>query len=358
MNIEQQQRLSANIHLLGDLLGDTIVEQEGRAIYELEEAIRSLSKAWRGGDDAAGDQIDSIVSALVDDLPRTLAVLKAFTTYFQLVNLAEDEQRVQILRERAQEAQATGVPMRETLAEAVARLKAEGITAAEMQAILRRLFIVPVITAHPTETKRQAILTKLKTIAQTLHALNQGDLLPLEQSEMMDRLREDVVLLWQSDETRDRPPTVMDEVRTGLYFFEATLYGLLPVIYDEVARALASAYPDQPFEIPSFLRYGSWIGGDRDGNPFVTLATTEEALRTMKETILRLYNVAVDDLYNHLIPAVTRAGVSEEFMNSIVQDFTLVPEDEVEVLERFQDGAVPAEADHDVPPAARDACGK
>jgi len=322
--------------MLGDLLGETIIEQEGRAVFELEEQIRTLSKNWRAGDDKAGEQIKALMPALVDDLAKALAVLKAFTTYFQLVNLAEDEQRIQVLRSRAGEAQTTGVPVRETLAEAVARLKDEGVTATAMRAILSELFIRPVITAHPTETKRQAILTKLKTIATALRDLHRGDLLPLEADESMDRLREDIVLLWQSDETRDRPPTVLDEVRTGLYFFEATLYNLLPEIYDELGRALAAAYPGEAFELPAFLRYGSWIGGDRDGNPFVTLEVTEEALRTMKEAILRLYNVAVDELYHHLIPATTRVAVSPELMSSIVEDFQLVPENEVEVLERFR----------------------
>ena len=332
----QQQQLSANIHMLGDLLGETIIEQEGREIFELEEQIRGLAKAWRGGDAAAGEQIKALIPDLVDDLPKGLAVLKAFTTYFQLVNLAEDEQRTEVLRRRTADAQTTGVPGRESLAEAVARLKNEGVSAAQMRTILGQLFICPVLTAHPTETRRQAILTKLRTIAGSLRRYSREDLLPLEMDELMDRLREDILLLWQSDETRDRPPTVLDEVRTGLYFFEATLYHLLPEIYDEFGRALALAYPGEQFEIPTFLRYGSWIGGDRDGNPFVTVAVTEETLRTMKETILTLYNVSVDDLYHHLIPAVTRAGVSDELMASIGEDFKLVPPNEVEVLERFR----------------------
>lgn len=169
MNVEQQQqKLSANIHLLGDLLGDTIIEQEGRDLFELEEQVRGLAKAWRGGDAAAGEQIKSLIPDLVDNLPKALAVLKAFTTYFQLVNLAEDEQRTEILRRRTADAQATGVPGRESLAEAVARLKNEGVTADEMRATLRQLFICPVLTAHPTETWRQAILTKLRTIAASL----------------------------------------------------------------------------------------------------------------------------------------------------------------------------------------------
>ncbi|MBE2240367.1 MAG: phosphoenolpyruvate carboxylase [Caldilineaceae bacterium] len=336
MNELQQQRLSANIHLLGNVLGETIIEQEGHDIFELEEQIRALSKRWRTGDPAAGAAIKALMPGLIDDLPRALAVLKAFTTYFQLVNLAEDEQRVEILRDRAREAQMTGVPMRETLAESVAKLRDEGLSEAEVQHILDELFIVPVLTAHPTETKRQTILAKLSTLSDTLEQITTPGLLPSEERELMEQLREDIVLLWQSDETRDRPPTVLDEVRTGLYFFEVTIFHLIPKIYEELERVLAEVFPGAQFRIPPFLRYGSWIGGDRDGNPFVTLAVTEETLRTMKETVLKQYNLAVDDLYQHLIPAVTRVEISDELRESIVADFKIVPENEVEVLERFR----------------------
>jgi phosphoenolpyruvate carboxylase len=332
----QQQRLSANIHMLGNLLGEAIIEQEGQAVFELEEKIRALSKAWRSGDLQSGAEIQALMPSLIADLPHGLAVLKAFTTYFQLVNLAEDEQRIQILRDRGHEAQITGVPMRETLAESMMTLSNEGFSAEAVQRILDELYIMPVLTAHPTETKRQTILTKLRTIASTLEQITKGGLLPTEEQELMERLREDIVLLWQSDETRDRPPTVLDEVRTGLYFFEATLFTLIPQIYAELERSLAEVYPGVKFRIPSFLRYGSWIGGDRDGNPFVTVAITEEALRTMKETILRQYSIAVEDLYQHLIPAITRVGVSQELMESIAADFKLVPANEVDVLDRFR----------------------
>ena len=336
MNESQQQRLSANIHMLGNVLGETIIEQEGQAIFDLEEEIRALSKAWRSGEVEAGESIKALMPELIADLPRALAVLKAFTTYFQLVNLAEDEQRVEILRDRAREAETAGVPMRETLEESIAKLYNEGLTADDVQHILDELFIVPVLTAHPTETKRQTILTKLSTISATIESLTAPGLLPTEESELMEQLREDIVLLWQSDETRDRPPTVLDEVRTGLYFFEVTLFNLIPKIYDELERGLAQVFPGVKFRIPPFLRYGSWIGGDRDGNPFVTLEVTEEALRAMKETVLKQYNVAVDDLYQQLIPATTRIGISDELRESIAADLKLVPEDEIEVLERFR----------------------
>ena len=229
-----------------------------------------------------------------------------------------------------------GVPMRETLEESIAKLHNEGLSAEGVQHILDELFIVPVLTAHPTKTKRQTILTKLRTISNTLEALTTPGLLPTEDRELMEQLREDIVLLWQSDKTRDRPPTVLDEVRTGLYFYEATLFNLIPKIYEELERGLALVFPGVAFRIPPFLRYGSWIGGDRDGNPFVTLEVTEEALRAMKETVLKQYNVAVDDLYQQLIPAITRIGISAELRESIAADLKLVPESEVEVLERFR----------------------
>lgn len=336
MNEAQQQRLSANIHLLGDMLGETIIEQEGQAVFELEEQIRALAKAWRAGDASAGEAIKALMPSLIEDLPRTVAVLKAFTTYFQLVNLAEDEQRIEILRDRAREAQMTGVPMRETLYESIARLRNEGFSAEDVQRILDNLYIVPVLTAHPTETKRQTILTKLRTISDTLEQITTPGLLPSEERELRERLREDIALLWQSDETRDRPPTVMDEVRTGLYFYEVTIFKLIPKIYEELERSLAEVYPGVKFRIPSFLRYGSWIGGDRDGNPNVTLSVTEETLRAMKETVLKQYNIAIDELYQHLIPAITRVNISDELRESIAADLKLVPEEEVEVLERFR----------------------
>ena len=336
MTTEPQDRLRSTIRLLGNLLGETIIEQEGQAIYDLEEEIRSLSKAWRSGDRSSLARIEAMLPELMSDLPRALAMLKAFTTYFQLVNLAEEQQRVYILRERARAAYTQGVPMAETIAHAVRRLQEEGATADDVRRLLKDLFIMPVFTAHPTESKRRTILQKLKSIANALDALEQPDILPPTEEEITQQIRENIVLLWQSDETRDRPPTVMDEVRNGLYYFESTLFHLVPQIYREVERALAEYYPGETFALPTFLRYGSWVGGDRDGNPFVTVETTEEALREHKESILRLYNIDVDELYHHLSQASTRVGFSQELLDSIERDFTLVPKDEIEVLERFR----------------------
>ena len=328
-------RLRQKIRLLGDLLGETIVEQEGAELFALEEEIRQLAKARRAGDAEATGRILARVESLVADVDRAMGVLKAFTTYFQLVNLAEEEQRVRVLWKRARQAEQEGRPMRETIAAAIQTLRQEGLSGQEVQSLLQELVIMPVFTAHPTEAKRRAILLKLHRLSQLLYELDFHRLLPSEERERVERIQEIVTALWQSDETRERRPTVLDEVRQGLYFFETTLFDLLPRIYRELRRALEQAYPGESFSLPPFLRYGSWMGGDRDGNPFVTLQVTEETLREHKGRALRLYAARVEALYNHLTMARTRVGFTQEFLRSLEADLALVPQSELAVLERF-----------------------
>jgi len=328
-------RLRQTIRTLGNLLGETIIEQEGQTVFDLEEELRALTKAQRGGDTDAGARLLELTRALAQDGERTEAVLKAFTTYFQLINLAEEQQRVRVLRERAGRAQIEKRPMRETIGAAVQALKADGMQAYEMRQMLNDLLIMPVFTAHPTEAKRRTILLKLEALARHLHDLDYSILLPSEEAAILDAIREILVALWQSDENRERRPTVLDEVRQGLYFFERTLFELVPQIYLELSRALEDAWPNESFAIPPFLRYGSWMGGDRDGNPFVTLEVTEAALREQKGQALKLYAQTVENMYGHLSVAKTRMGFSQPFLDSLTEDLKLVPADEMDVLERF-----------------------
>lgn len=336
MATDAQDRLRYWVRTLGNLLGETIVEQEGEATFALEEELRALAKNWRAGEEDAHGQITNLASELVQEPPRALAMLKAFATYFQLVNLAEENQRVHILRQRAVVAAERGIPVSETISHAVRRLQGEGVSAEEMRALVQELLIVPVFTAHPTEAKRRTVLFKLKKMTEILRELDRTDLLPDERVAQEELLRENIVLLWQSDEMRDRPPTVMDEVRHVLYFFETTLFPLLPKIYAEMEKALDECYPEETFEVPVFLRYGSWVGGDRDGNPYVNREITEEALRTHKDVVLEMYKREVEELYNHLTSGVSRIGFSSEFLESVQRDLMLVPASEREVLDRFE----------------------
>ncbi len=329
-------RLRQTIRMMGNLLGETIIEQEGRGVFDLEEEIRSLSKAQRSGDEESGRRIVSITQGLVSEPETIRALLKAFTTYFQLVNLAEERQRARVLREREERARREKQPMRETIAAAVRTLHEEGCSADEVRTLLHDLLIMPVFTAHPTEAKRRTVMLKLRAMTEYIAALDSGTLLPDEEREVVERIQETIVTLWQTDETRDRRPTVLDEVRQGLYYFENTLFDLVPGIYRELETALREVYPGETFEIPVFLRYGSWMGGDRDGNPFVTLGMTEATLREQKSTALTLYTRAVENLYGHLSMARTRMTFSQEFQESLRRDFDLVPPAELEVLERFR----------------------
>ncbi|MCU0502627.1 MAG: phosphoenolpyruvate carboxylase [Anaerolineae bacterium] len=320
---ETRDLLGEQIHLLGDLLGETIREQEGQAVFDLVEAIRGLAKAGRAGDASASRRLLEIV----DDLPvnQARAVVKSFDAYFQLVNLAEEEERVRVVRQRARRAHGQAEPMDETIAAAVDRLAAEGLTAAEVQKLLDDLSIMPVFTAHPTEAKRRTVLTKLRRILDILHDLDFHTPIPSEAEALRDALQEEIVSLWQTDETRWRQPSPIDEVRNGLYFFEDTLFDLTPQLYLDLRTALRHTFPDNSFRIPAFLRFGSWIGGDRDGNPFVTVAVTEETLREHKAMALRLYQRAIDRMHGHLSTS-TRYGISPELAASIEVDAQMFPE--------------------------------
>ena len=342
---EADARLRRTVRQLGNLLGETIVEQEGREIFDLVEELRYLTRAQRQGDEGAGARIEECTARLVDDLDGTRGVLKAFTTYFQLVNLAEEQQRVRILRQRTAHAEEEGRPMPETIAAAVRHLQALGTPRREVDRLLGEMLIQPVFTAHPTEAKRRTILLKLLDLAKLLHDLESRDLLLSEKDAIWEQVRESVVSLWQSDVNRERRPDVLDEVREGLYFFDTTLFDLLPEIYAELRRALDTTYAGEATDedgeepagrLPTFLRYGSWIGGDRDGNPYVTQEVTENA-RSASRISRRseLYRRTVVGMYGHLSVARTRGGFSKEFLDSLAHDLEMAPESDTARLERF-----------------------
>ncbi len=333
-----ERTLSADIRLLGGLLGVTLMDQQGNEHFRLEEQIRQLAKRRRAGDPAAEAHLERLLESIAGDPAATCTILKAFTSWFHLVNLAEMRQRVRVLRTRQRHAEAAGEAMDETILAAVRQLREQGLSAETVQLLLDQLAVLPVLTAHPTESQRRTILDVLRRMDRHLAQLDRADLLSSEREELIRELHDQIVLLWQSDDTRGRRPTVMDEVRNnGLYYFETTLFDVIPQVYRQLRRALEETWPGTTFRIPNFLRYGSWIGGDRDGNPFVTNEVTAETLREHKETILRRYNVETDRLYHQLSPSIRHVRVSAELLASLQQDFALAPEDEHDVLHRFDE---------------------
>ena len=328
--------LKSVIRTLGDLLGRTIVHQESNATLALVEQIRGLAKTGRLGDQTSLKELRDTVDELVEDEDETDTSIKAFSTYFQLVNLAEEHERVRVLAERAEVAYLTDHPMDETISQALHALKDEGYSPAEVQEMLQRMLIALVFTAHPTESRRHTTRRILRKVSDLLGRLNSKDLHHREADQLKDLLLDHIVLLWQSSTLRDRRPTVMDEVRnTGLYFFKNTLFNLVPRIYEQLESDLAEVFPGYDFDVPAILRYGSWIGGDRDGNPFVTNEVTIEALQAHKKTVLELYRTEVLAMYELLSCSRDRVGFSDAFEASLKTDRELVPEHEFDLLERF-----------------------
>jgi phosphoenolpyruvate carboxylase len=330
---EGRDRLSEQIHQLGDLLGDTLVEQEGRPLFDLVEEVRGLAKAHRAGDATSGERLLARIESL--PLAEARGVVKAFSTYFALVNLAEEQERIRVLRRRAHGAVASGRPMEETIAAALLALREQGVGAGEVRSLVAGLLVMPVFTAHPTEAKRRTVLLKLADVAEALDRLDSGVLTPGETEAEIEALREVIVSLWETEETRHARPTVLDEVRGGLYYIERTLFDLVPEVEAHLARALATTWPGEEFTVPHFLRFGSWIGGDRDGNPNVTPAVTEETLREHHTTVLRLYRRSLERMHGHLSVSEER-GVDDVLLESLERDARLFPDEARRNRERYR----------------------
>lgn len=283
--------LSDTIHLLGDTLGQVIRDQESAAIFDLEEDIRQAAKDRRSGEESAERALSTLVYNL--DIDESHAIAMAFSLYFDLVNLAEDEHRVSVLRDLKREKHPA--PIHDSIGEAIMRLKQNDVSASQIAEILGRLKIELVLTAHPTEAKRRTILSKSRRIAQVLRKIDRPDQLPGEIEALKANLYEEITAFWLTSRQRTDRPSVTDEVRTGLYFVDEVFWEVLPEIYREMALALSQHYP-QVTAHHDWLQLGSWIGGDRDGNPNVTVEVTAETLRLHRGLAVEKHRGQFQDL--------------------------------------------------------------
>ncbi len=270
-----EERLSANIHLLGDTLGKVIRQQAGMKAYLQVEEFRAATKARRSdGDDEIDHVIEEMVDVLSHEQKETLA--RAFTAYFELINIAEALHRIRVTR--ARERETYPAPLDKSIRAAIVEMWRSGVDDEQMRTLMQRLHIELVFTAHPTEAKRRTVLSKLQRIERVLYEMDTRNLLKREERKLSAEIHAEVTNLWLTASTRIAKPTVTDEVRTGLFYFESTIWDVIPDIYREMRNALREYYPR--VEMPNdFLTFASWMGGDRDGNPFVTAEVTAEALR-------------------------------------------------------------------------------
>jgi len=319
---DKDAALRREVNLLGQVLGETLIEQGGRALFEAVETIRELSKRIRGeGRPEDIRRMEEVIRGL--DAGTARSVVKAFSIYFQLVNTAEENHRVR--RKRHYDALPPKHAQRWSLRETIYGLRQRGVAAGQVQDILLKLSIEPVFTAHPTEIKRHTIQRSLRRIARLTEGLERDEAMPRQREDLIRRLREEVTILYQTDAVRPRKPTVIDELESKLFYFEETLFDVLPDIYEEIEGLLTEHYPDSSFEVPPFLRIGSWVGGDQDGNPAATPDTLEEALRLQKERVLQRYLQDVQALIDRLSPSMEQVPVNQEVIASARVEIERMP---------------------------------
>lgn len=315
--------LSEDIHRLGDLLGETLKRLGGERLFALEEEVRALCKQLRTEHSAITEKkLKKLLRSL--SLDEAIGVIRAFSVYFQLANIAEQYHRIR--RKRWYELHTPDAPQRGSLAHTFQTLSTARVTAADLQTVLDKLEIRPVITAHPTEAARRTMLEKHRRISDLLGEFDRQEISAKKLQELKTQLAAEIESIWQSDEVRHVKPTVLDEVGNCLYYFNATLFEELPTMLAELERVLAKHFPGVRLQDGAApLRFGSWIGGDRDGNPYVTPEVTWEALRLMQRQVLRKYEAAVNELGHRISESSRYAPASQELLDSIEQDKPLFP---------------------------------
>ncbi|UQA61653.1 phosphoenolpyruvate carboxylase [Polyangium aurulentum] len=325
MSREVDKPLRSDVRFLGRLLGEVLVEQEGEALFALEEAIRELSIRRRRGPREGRAQAAKQLVRLLGDLTPEQAepVIRAFSVYFRLVNIAEQHHRIRRARSHASEPDAP--PQRGSLAAVMISARKAGVSAEDMRKTIARLTVTLTLTAHPTEAARRTVLEKLYRIARRLEERDRCRLLPREEAEAQDAMREEITTLWQTDEVRREKPTVGDEVKNALWYVEEILWDVMPELPRELGRAFRRAYGEDLGEAPLPLRIHAWPGGDMDGNPNVTPEVVEDALRAYRARGLRRLLVSVRELGSTLSQSSRYVDAPAPLLASLEEDARHMP---------------------------------
>jgi len=376
--------LRRDVRSLGRLLGETLKEQAGQEVFESVEQLRLLAirhrelsepRQSRGGqngplgasDEAQANRVGdetsrgtdrrdqgAVVSATAsrgtaseDELMRqakkivggmtlrqAYEMTKAFAIYFELTNLAETNHRKR--RRRAAEVSSDSPPQPESFRAALSRLRQRGYGWEDAVKLLSQVRVTPVFTAHPTEVARRTVLFKRRRIASALEKLDRLPLPDVEAERLEDAISAEITGLWQSDEVRRRRPTVRDEIKMGLDYFPACLIETLPQVYEEISDAFGRVYGREvlPADLPEVIEFGSWIGGDRDGNPNVTPESTRSALGMARSTILENYIGAVQEMVRRLSMSSRQVGVSDDLRGAVDHYAALMPSIDLDLAVR------------------------
>jgi phosphoenolpyruvate carboxylase len=330
--------LRRDVRSLGTLLGAVLREQAGEDFFAQVEALRQGAIRRRESEarglaaQAAHQSAASLDLVHALSVERATLLTRAFAFYFELINLAETNHRKR--RRMALQLSGQAGHQRGSLEGTLREMRRVGIPAAEALDTLRRVLVAPVFTAHPTEAARRTVMFKRRRIGDFLAALDRIPLPAQEMARLEDLLLAEITTLWQTDEVRSRRPTVYDEIKMGLDYYDVSIFETLPILYAEISAALHAAYDleIEPIDLPQVLSFGSWIGGDRDGNPFVTPQVTRDAIDMARTHLLTYYQRQLDAVIDLLTTSAQQRPVSPELLQRLRSYLDLVRTPEAQIF--------------------------
>jgi phosphoenolpyruvate carboxylase len=321
-SMDTKQLLRREVNFLGKLLGEVLVKQCGEETFRVVEDIRERSKNLRTQfDENQFSDYMLIVKNMEPEIRHN--VIRAFAVYFQLVNIAEQNHRIR--RKKEYDNTFGQMIQQGSIESVIKKFRDENVATSDIQSSIGQISLQLVMTAHPTEASRRTILEAHRRLSDLLlqheeHLLDATPEQDVQRSRLEKRIFNEIMTLWQTDEIRDRKPTVIDEVRNGLFYFDQTLFDVLPDIYAELERCLNKYYPEVTWDVPSFLKFGSWIGGDRDGNPNVTSNFTWDTLHMHRNLALKKYDESLSELVTLFSFSTNLIKPSSELLQSIFVD--------------------------------------
>lgn len=324
--LDVDKPLRRDVHFLGKLLGEVLSEQGGPELLELEEKVRRLAISRRRGPKQERAQASAELARLLRTLPeeKIEPVIRAFSTYFQLVNIAEQHHRIR--RTRSYQSSAASPPQRGSIAATMLAARHAGVDAARMREALAQLEVTLTFTAHPTQAARRTVLAKLYRIARRLEERDRSRMTLPEKARAQEEMREEVTTLWQTEEVRHERPTVGDEVKNVLWYVEEILWDVLPGVSESIEAAFERAYGEKLGRMVTPLRLHSWVGGDMDGNPFVTPDVLEDAIRAHEIRGLRRLLADVKELGESLSQSTRYVEAPKTLQDSLAADQRLMPD--------------------------------
>ncbi|MFO7833234.1 MAG: phosphoenolpyruvate carboxylase, partial [Halohasta sp.] len=317
-----------DVRELGALLGDVLKEQTSTESFETVEELRQTAIAYREGDIDSREELRSTFEQLSPSEEGDVA--RAFATYFELINLAEERERVRAVRQGSQEG-----TLDDSLEDTVEALKEDGADTETVRQVLDDVLIEPTFTAHPTEARRGTVKAKLRSIAGHLETLDKERLTDREAEDVWQDIDAEVTSLWQTRQVRQRQPEPQDEARNVQWYLENTLFDVVGEVYSEFEDIVTDEYPD--IDLPKLFEFRSWAGSDRDGNPFVTVDVTDETLRTQRNIVLERYRTQLKRLSAVLSQDGDRYPTTGAFQASLEADLDQFPKITEEAEERYPD---------------------